>query len=156
MKLGRPKPALLLTKGERDALESWTQEPKGPQALAQRARLILLCAAGHSNTETAAELRLTIQTVGKWRRRFVEKRLDGLLGKPRPRKLSEADVDRVSGLRLEPLPGYIARSSTRPLVEASGMRRANVHRTWRAFSLQPDREETFRMLRDSLLLHQHK
>jgi len=156
MKSGSPAPALLLTKGERETLCALTRQEKCPQALASRARVILLCAAGHSNTETAAELRLTIQTVGKWRRRFVEKRLDGLVGKPRSRKLSEADVDRVSGLRLEPLPGYIARSSTRPLVEASGMRRANVHRTWRAFSLQPDREETFRMLRDSLLLHQHK
>ena len=60
-----------------------------------------------SNTETAAELHITVQTVGKWRQRFIEKRLDGLLDEPRPgtpRKLSAADVDRVIGLTLESTP----------------------------------------------------
>jgi transposase len=115
--------------------------------------VILLCAAGHSNTETAAELHLTIQTVGKWRQRFIEKRLDGLLDEPRPgtpRKLSEADVDRVLGLTLESAPSHAAQWSTRSLAEASGLSRASVHRIWRAFSLQPHRLETFKLLRDSL------
>jgi transposase len=153
MRLGRPKPALLLTKGERDALRAWTRQPKCPQALALRARVILLCAAGRSNTETAAELHLTIQTVGKWRQRFIEKRLDGLLDEPRPgtpRKLSEADVDRVLVLTLESAPSHAAHWSTRSLAEASGLSRASVHRIWRAFSLQPHRLETFKLLRDSL------
>ena len=103
MRPGRPTPVLLLTKGERDKLQAWTRQPKCPQGLALRARVILLCANGHSNTETAAELRITIQTVGKWRQRFIDKRLDGLLDEPRsgtPRRLSEADVDRVLGLTL--------------------------------------------------------
>jgi transposase len=153
MRLGRPKPLLCLTKGERDALHAWTRQPKCPQSLALRARVILLCAAGRSNTETAAELHLTIQTVGKWRQRFIEKRLDGLLDEPRPgtpRKLSEADVDRVLGLTLESAPSHAAHWSTRSLAEASGLSRASVHRIWRAFSLQPHRLETFRLLRDSL------
>ena len=153
MKLGRPIPALIITKGERDALQAWTRQPKCPQALAQRARVILLCAAGRSNTETAAELHITIQTVGKWRQRFVEKRLDGLLDEPRPgtpRKLSEADVDRVLGLTLESAPSHAAQWSTRSLAEASGLSRASVHRIWRAFSLQPHRVVTFKLLRDSL------
>ena len=154
MKLGRPKPALLLTKGEHDALRAWTRQPKCPQALALRARVILLCAAGLSNTETAAELHLTIQTVGKWRQRFIEKRLDGLLDEPRPgtpRKLSEADVDRVLGLTLESTPSNnAAHWSTRSLAEASGLSRASVHRIWRAFSVQPHRPETFKLLRESL------
>ena len=155
MKLGRPKPVLCLTKGERDALRAWTRQAKCPQALALRARVILLCAAGRSNTETAAELHLTIQTVGKWRQRFIEKRLDGLLDEPRPgtpRKLSEADVDRVLGLTLESAPSHAAHWSTRSLAEASGLSRASVHRIWRAFSLQPHRLEAFRLLRDSLRL----
>ena len=155
MKPGRPIPALYLTKGEREALEAWTRQPKCPQALALRARLILLCAAGRSNTEAAAELRVTIQTVGKWRQRFVEKRLDGLLDEPRsgtPRKLSEADVDRVLVMTLESAPSRAAHWSTRSLAEASGLSRASVHRIWRAFSLQPRRTESLRLLRDSLLV----
>lgn len=154
MKLGRPTPALILTKGERAALQAWTRQPKCPQALALRARVILLCAAGSSNTETAAELHVTIQTVGKWRQRFIEKRLDGLLDEPRPgtpRRLSEADVDRVLALTLESTPSHGAHWSTRSLAEASGLSRASVHRIWRAFSLQPRREETFKLLKDALV-----
>ena len=83
----------------------------------------------------------------------VEKRLDGLLDEPRPgtpRKLSEADVDRVLGLTLESAPSNAAHWSTRSLAKAAGLSRASVHRIWRAFSLQPHRVETFKLLRDSL------
>jgi len=140
---------------EREALRTWTRQPKCPQALALRARVILLCADGLSNTEAAAELHVSLQTVGKWRHRFVDKRLDGLLDEPRPgtpRKLSEADVDRVLGLTLESTPANTTRWSTRSLAEVSGLSRASVHRIWRAFSLQPHRAEAFRLLRESLLV----
>lgn len=154
MKAGRPIPSLLLSDNERDALQAWTRQSRCPQALALRARLILLCAAGRSNTEVAAELHITVQTVGKWRQRFIDKRLDGLLDEHRPgtpRKLSAADVDRVLGLTLDSVPAHAVHWSTRTLAEASGLSRASVHRIWRAFSLQPHRAKTFRLLRDSLL-----
>ena len=109
-----------------------------------------------SNTDAAASLHITIQTVGKWRQRFLSKRLDGLLDEPRPgtpRRLSQADVDRVLGLTLDSMPAHAAHWSTRTLAEASGLSRASVHRIWRAFSLQPHRAETFRLLRDSLLVN---
>ena len=156
MKRGRPTRDLFLTKGERDALKAWTRQQKCPQALALRARIILLCAAGNSNTQTAEELHLTIQTVGKWRQRFIDKRLDGLLDEPRPgtpRKLSEADVDRVLGMTMETPPNKTAHWSTRSLAEASGLSRASVHRIWRAYSLQPHRAEAFRLLKDSLMIN---
>jgi transposase len=144
---------LCLTKGERDALLAWTRQPSCPQALALRARIILLCSSGYSNTQTSAEAGISIQTVGKWRQRFIEKRLDGLLDEPRPgtpRKLSEADVDRVLKLTLESAPSHAAHWSTRSLAEAAGLSRASVHRIWRAFSLQPGRPETMKLLKDSL------
>jgi transposase len=152
---GRPTPALLLTKAERDALQAWTRQPKCPQVLALRARVILLCANGRSNTETAAELRITLQTVGKWRQRFIDKRLDGLLDEPRsgtPRRLSEADVERVLGLTLESTPSHGDYWSTRSLAEASGISRASVHRIWRAFSLQPRRLEALKLLKNSIVI----
>ncbi len=155
MKPGRPTPLLDLTRVERETLVHWTRQPKCPQALALRARVVLLCADGLSNTETAAALHITVQTVGKWRHRFVEKRLEGLLDEPRPgtpRKLSEADVDRVLGLTLESTPEKAERWSTRSLAEVSGLSRASVHRIWRAFSLQPHRTEAFRLIRESLLM----
>lgn len=156
MKAGRPVATLVLTNDESETLRAWTRQPKCPQALALRARVILLCASGRSNTEAAADLHITVQTVGKWRQRFIEKRLDGLLDEHRPgtpRKLSAADVDRVLGLTLDSMPSHAAHWSTRTLAEASGLSRASVHRIWRAFSLQPHRTETFKLLRDSLLIN---
>ena len=155
MRTGRPTPALLLTEEERETLQNWRRRPKSAQALALRARMILLCAEGRSNTEAADELRVTKQTVGKWRKRFVEKRLDGLLDEPRPgtpRKLSDADVERVLALTLESAPVNATHWSTRSLAQASGLSRASVHRIWRAFALQPYRTETFKLSKDPLFI----
>ena len=79
MRRGRPIPVLRLAPPEREALERWSRRPKTAQALAQRARIILACAAGAANSDAAAQLRVTRQTVGRWRARFLKKRLDGLL-----------------------------------------------------------------------------
>jgi transposase len=155
MRTGRPTPALLVTQGERETLQNWSRRPKSAQALALRARMILLCGAGRSNTEVAAELRITKQTVGKWRQRFLDKRLDGLLDEPRPgtpRKLSDADVERVLALTLESAPRNATHWSTRSLAEASGLSRASVHRIWKAFALQPHRTETFKLSKDPLFI----
>jgi transposase len=144
-----------VTQGERETLQNWSRRPKSAQALALRARMILLCAAGRSNTEVAAELRITKQTVGKWRQRFLDKRLDGLLDEPRPgtpRRLSDADVERVLALTLESAPRNATHWSTRSLAEVSGLSRASVHRIWKAFALQPHRTETFKLSKDPLFI----
>ncbi|MCL5743209.1 MAG: helix-turn-helix domain-containing protein [Acidobacteria bacterium] len=98
MAIGRPITPITLSAEERTSLKNWARRPKSAQALAQRAKAILLCAEGGSNTEVTARVHWTKQTVGKWRRRFLERRLDGLLDEPRPgtpRRLSDADVERV-------------------------------------------------------------
>src|SRR5256885_16166938 len=85
MRTGRPIPPLTLTEDERDTLERWAGRSTTARALAERARLVLECAAGKTNTVGARELRLTKQTIGKWRTRFLGQRVvDGLLDEPRP------------------------------------------------------------------------
>jgi len=94
MGLGRPIPELSLTESERQTLERWTRRPTTAQVLARRAQIVLACAEGKTNTAVAAELRLAKPTVGKWRARFLQQGLDGLLDEPRPgapRKISDAD-----------------------------------------------------------------
>src|SRR5437660_8394861 len=98
MRIGRPTSPLSLSDDELETLKQWARRPKTSQALAQRARIILACAEGKNNTEVADRWRVTKQTVGKWRTRFLNKRLDGLLDEPRPgtpRRLSDAQVERV-------------------------------------------------------------
>ena len=95
---GRPKVELVVTDIERAELERLTNRARVNRSLAFRAKLVLACANGQSNSAVAQAHRTTNQTVGKWRRRFVEDRLDGLYDEPRvgaPRKFSDV----AAGLR---------------------------------------------------------
>jgi transposase len=155
MRTGRPKAELMLTAEERHTLEQWTRRPKTAQALARRARVVLACATGKTNHVVAAEFKTTGQTVGRWRRRFVEHRLDGLLDEPRPgtsRRTSAADVERVLALTLETTPSAATHWSSRDMATTCGLSQSTVSRIWRAFGLQPHRTETFKLLADPLFI----
>jgi len=155
MRIGRPIPPLTLTDPEREVLQRWTRRPTTAQALAQRARVILECAADETNTRVARKLRLTKQTVGKWRSRFLAKRLDGLLDDPRPgapRTVSDAQVDDVVTRTLESTPRDATHWSTRAMAERCGLSQTTVSRIWRAFGLQPHRTETFKVSPDPLFV----
>jgi transposase len=148
-------PRLTVTPEERETLERWARRPKTAQALAQRARLVLTCAAGRPNTAVAAALRVSQPMVGKWRRRFLAKRLDGLLDAPRPgapRTITDAAVERVLTRTLETRPPAATHWSTRAMAQACGLSRGTVHRIWRAFALQPHRTETFKLSTDPLFI----
>ena len=148
-------PALTLSPGEREALERWSRRPKTAQALAQRARIILACAAGVTNADVSAQVRITRQTVGRWRARFLKKRLDGLLDEPRPgapRKITDAHVERVITMTLESTPREATHWSTRSMAKSCGLSQTAVSRIWRAFALQPHRSETFKLSKDPLFI----
>jgi len=78
------KKHLVLNEQDRNILERWTRRAKTAQALALRARIVLACAGGDSDVAVAKRLNTTRETVGKWRRRFLERGLDGLHDEPRP------------------------------------------------------------------------
>jgi transposase len=148
-------PALTLSPGEREALERWSRRPKTAQALAQRARIVLGCAAGVTNADVSAQVRVTRQTVGRWRARFLKKRLDGLLDEPRPgapRKITDAHVERVITMTLESTPREATHWSTRSMAKSCGLSQTAVSRIWRAFALQPHRSETFKLSKDPLFI----
>jgi transposase len=148
-------PPVTVTPEERETLERWARRPKTAQALAQRARLVLACAAGRPNTAVAAALRVSPPTVGKWRRRFLAKRLDGLLDEPRPgapRTITDAAVERVLTRTLETRPAAATHWSTRAMAQACGLSRSTVHRIWHAFALQPHRTEAFKLSTDPLFI----
>src|SRR4030095_3004063 len=81
---GRPKAPLTLTDDERHTLQRWARRAKTAQALALRAKIVLACAQGQTNQQVAEQLGIWPQTVGKWRGRFVAKRLEGLSDEDRP------------------------------------------------------------------------
>jgi transposase len=150
MRRGRPIAPLILTQ-EEQTLERWARRPKSVQALAQRSRVILACADGSSNTVVAAQLKLTLQTVGKWRGRFVNKRLDGLLDEPRPGtplRLSNTKMKRVLAMTLEATPKDATHWSTRSMAQACVLSHTTVRRIWNAFALAPHRSESFKLSKD--------
>ena len=129
MALGRPLSPLSLSPFERQQLLDGTRRPKTAQALALRARIVLLSAAGHRNTQVARRVQVALATVGKWRQRFVLLRLDELLDEPRPgtpRRLSDAAVERVLARTLETQPDYATHWSTRSLAQATGLSQSSI------------------------------
>jgi transposase len=155
MRLGRPVTPIVLTTDERETLERWARRPTTAQAIALRARLVLRCASGESATAIAREVHVTKQTVGKWRARFVARRLDGLLDEPRPgvpRTITDAHVERVLTATLESTPHDATHWSTRSLAQHCDMSQTAIARIWKAFALQPHRVDTFKLSKDPLFI----
>jgi len=152
---GRKLVSLELSSEEREALERFVRRRKTAQQLATRSRVVLLCADGHSNREVAKLAGVHETTVCKWRRRFLDKRLDGLLDEPRPgapRKVSDETIERIVTMTLESTPSDATHWSTRDLAKRIGVSQSTVSRVWRAFNLQPHRVNTFRLSNDPLFV----
>jgi len=151
----RAEGQLVLSRAEREELMALTQRRKTAQALAQRARIVLACADGVPNKAVAARQRVTQQTVGKWRRRYIEHRLDGLLDAPRsgaPRMIDDARVEAVITKTLESKPAGATHWSTRSMARDMGLTQTAVSRIWRAFGLQPHRQDTFKLSADPMFV----
>ena len=152
---GRPKQALTLSDEERETLQRWSRRPKSPHSLAQRSRIVLECAKGLDNVAVAAKVDVNQATVGKWRRRFLERRLDGLVDEPRPgapRTISDDDVERVIVRTLEDKPTDATHWSTRDLAAQVGMSASSVGRIWAAFGLKPWLVDTFKLSEDPMFV----
>src|SRR5215207_7911055 len=149
--MSRPLEPLVLSETERAELSALAARRKTAQALAMRARIVLLAGDGTANKEIAAKLDIDPATVGKWRRRFLADRLEGLRDEPRsgaPRKVDDARIEAVIVRTLEGLPDGATHWSSRGMAKASGLSTSTVQRIWRAFGLQPHRLETFKLSTD--------
>jgi transposase len=153
--IGRPKVELVVSDEERSELQRLTRRAHVNRAVAFRARLVLACAAGASNTVVARRHRTTNQTVGKWRRRFVDGRLDGLYDEPRvggPRTISDAAVEAVIVRTLETTPQGATHWSTRTMAAKAGMSHAMIGKIWRTFGLKPHLTRSFKLSPDPQLV----
>lgn len=153
--IGRPKALLVVSDEDREVLERYARRGRANRHLSFRARIVLRCAAGESNSNVARELRTTNATVGKWRKRFVEQRLDGLLDEPRPgaeRKITDDQVERVVVQTLETTPKGRTHWSTRSMARNVGLSHTTIGRIWRTFGLKPHRTDDFRLSDDPLLI----
>jgi transposase len=152
---GRPKAELSVTDEEREQLGRWSRRAKSAQSLALRSRIVLACAEGLDNTSVAARVGCSAATVGKWRARFLEHRLDGLVDEPRPGRpptISTEQVEDVVVSTLESTPATATHWSRAKMAERTGLSRSTVGRIWRSFDLKPHREDGFKLSNDPLFV----
>jgi transposase len=152
---GRPKVALVLSEEERSYLERQVRRHRVPRSLSERCRIVLACAEGLQNKVVAERLGVCERTVGKWRRRFLESRIDGLLDEPRsgrPRTIGDDEIAAVVERTLQTLPADATHWSIRSMAAAVGHSHTTVRRIWNAFGLQPHRAETYKLSSDPLFV----
>jgi len=146
---------LELTSDETEQLERWVRRRKSAQALALRSRIVLACATGLTNKEVAAQLGVSMPTVGKWRSRFVESRLDGLVDEPRSGRtptITAEQVEDVVVATLESTPEHATHWSRKKMAERSGLSKSTIGRIWKGFGLKPHLVDGFKLSNDPLFV----
>src|SRR5262245_36937080 len=152
---GRPIASLELSAEERTYLERQVRRHRVARSLAERCRIILRCADGLPSKSVAAELGLHEHTVGKWRRRFLKDRCDGLLDEARPGRPRTIDDDQVAAVierTLRTTPADATHRSDRSMAAETGFSHTTIRRMWVAFGLQPHRSQTFKLSSDPLFV----
>ena len=117
----------------------------------QRARIIVACAQGLTNTAVAAHVGASLSAVGKWRRRFLERGVRGLHDELRPGRPRSYDDEKVAGLinrALQHKPNNAGAWSVRLMAQAEGVSKSTVQRWFSLFGLKPHRSETFKLSGD--------
>jgi transposase len=142
---GRPIARLVLSAQERAYLERQVRRHRVARSLSERCRVILRCADGLPSKSVGAELGLHEHTVGKWRRRFLKDRCDGLLDEARPgrpRTINDDQVAAVIERTLRTMPADATHWSIRSMAAETGFSHTTIRRMWAAFGLQPHRSQT--------------
>jgi transposase len=141
---------LQLTLEEKDRLAYLARGQTSPQALAFRARIVLECSRGSTNTQVSQRLHVPNTTVGKWRRRFTTGRLNGLFDAPRPgrprHQVSDAKVEEILALTLARKPEASTDWNSRWMAKATGVSQTTIVRIWKTFGWRVRRVEAFELV----------
>ena len=143
--------AVILSDEQQKQLESFSASRSLPHAQVERAKIILKAAAGMKNIRIAEELSTSRETVGKWRKRFVERGIEGLydeLRQGRPRSIEDERLAELIRKTLETKPEGSTHWSCRTMAEAIGVSKSTVQRIWNSFGLQPHRQRHFKLSND--------
>lgn len=153
--IGRPTKRIRVSATEKQELEQFSKLKRKSRSVAFRAQIVLHCAKGKSDTQVAALLRTSNNTVGLWRGRFLARGVEGLLDEPRPgapRKVGDDRIEELITRTLESTPEGATHWSTRLMARKLALSQSSVSRIWRAFGLKPHRSEAFVLSKDPQLI----
>jgi len=144
--------SIVLSSEQKAALEQRGRARSLPVRLVERARIVLLAAAGKQDKEIAAELGITAHKAARWRNRFLDLGMAGLeKDAPRPGRtprISAAKVKRVIYKTTLEKPANATHWSTRTMAAAVDLSEATVRRIWHKHGLKPHLVETFKVSTD--------
>lgn len=155
MPIGRPVAPIVLSPAEQEKLTLIARRHTAQQQEGQRARIVLLCAEGLTNTEVARREGVCLPTVGKWRRRFAKHRLEALVDAPRsgaPRKITDTKVEELITKTLQAPPAARTHWSSRSMAREAGISEHSVLRIWKAYGLKPHRVKSFKLSTDPMFV----
>ena len=151
---GRPAIPLSLKEVEKEELRSIARSRSLPHSMVQPAQIVLGCGEGESHGVIAKRLGVSTMTVGKWRRRYHNRGIEGLGDEQRPGRPRSYDDERVAEVlnkALQSRPAPASHWSVRMLSEETGIPKSTVHRWLQEVRLQPHRQRYFKISNDPLL-----
>jgi len=151
MRTGRPKVPLVLVKEEREQLKAIANSRSLPHGIVTRARIVLMAAEDVPSITIAEKVGLSMQSVCKWRQRYLQQGISGLhdeLRPGRPRSIADEKVATLIRKTLHTKPKDGTHWTIRSIAKESKLSRPTVHRIWNAFGLQPHRQRHFKLSTD--------
>ena len=149
MRVARP---VVLSTEQQNMLESRARARSAAARSVERARIVLLAAAGMQDKQIAAKLRIMPETAARWRNRFLDGGLAALdkdAPRPgRPSTITPAKIQEVVGKTTQEKPSNAPHWSTRSMAKASGLSEKSVRRIWHQHGLKPHLARTFKVSND--------
>lgn len=148
----KPVPALNVSAGQRELLESLARSQSSAHREVVRAKALLMAAEGVATTAIAAALSVSPGSVAGWRVRFAEEGMAGLgrvrRGRGRKASIPRETIDQILDLTLNYRPKGETHWSCRSMAEAVGVSKDTVQRVWSARGLKPHLVTTFKLSND--------
>lgn len=148
----RVAPQIVLTQDQKQTLQQWARGRSLPARQVERARVVLMAAAGKQDLEIATEIGISNQKAARWRERFLQFGLAGLEkdapGRGRRPTITPVQVQEVISKTTQEKPANATHWSTRTMAEAVGLSEKSVRRIWHKHGLKPHLSRSFKVSND--------
>ncbi len=149
MRVARP---VVLSPEQKEMLEARTRARSASARSVERARIVLLAAAGMQDKQIAAKLHITPEKAARWRNRFLDGGMATLdKDAPRPgrtRTITAAKIQEVIRKTTQEKPEDATHWSTRSMAKVTGVSEKSVRRIWHQHGLKPHLIRGFKVSND--------